>query len=126
MDLKIAGKVIEILEEQSGEGRNGPWRKQDFVIETGGEYPKKICVTQWGDDIEKFGIGEGDELTAHIDIQSREYQGRWYTDVKAWRVEKQQASKQDAQEDAPPAGDPFDPGPTDFGPQDDGDDDLPF
>lgn len=122
MDLKIAGKVVEILEEQSGEGRNGPWRKQDFVIETAGEYPKKICITQWGDDIEKFGVGEGDELTAHIDIQSREYQGRWYTDVKAWRVEKQQA----AQQSAPPAGDPFDPGPTDFGPTDDGDDDLPF
>lgn len=126
MDLKIAGKVIEILEEQSGEGRNGPWRKQDFVIETGGDYPKKICMTQWGDDIEKFAVGVGEELTAHIDIQSREYQGRWYTDVKAWRVEKQQGGQRAAPQGTPPGSDPFDPGPTDSGPPDDGDDDLPF
>ena len=88
MDLKIEGRVVEILEEQSGEGRNGPWRKQDFILETPGDYPAKVCITQWGDDIEKFGVQEGEELTAHIDIKSREYQGRWYTDVKAWRVER--------------------------------------
>lgn len=83
------GRVVEILEEQSGVGRNGPWRKQDFVLETEGEYPSKVCITQWGDDIEKFAVQEGERLTAHIDIKSREYQGRWYTDVKAWRVERE-------------------------------------
>lgn len=93
MDLKIAGRVIDILEEQSGEGRNGPWRKQDFILETEEEYPKQVCVTQWGDDIEKFGVQEGDRLTAHIDLRSREYKGRWYTDVKAWRVEKERAEE---------------------------------
>ena len=86
LELKIAGRVVQILEEQSGEGRNGPWRKQDFVIETEGDYPAKVCITQWGDDIEKFAVQEGERLTAHIDIRSREYNGRWYTDVKAWRV----------------------------------------
>ena len=93
MDLKITGKVIEVLEEQSGTGRNGPWRKQDFILETEGEYPKPVCVTQWGDNIEKFDVNEGDRLTAHIDIRSREYQGRWYTDVKAWKVEKESADE---------------------------------
>ena len=88
MELKIAGRVVEVLDEQSGESRNGPWRKRDFILETEGDYPRKVCITQWGDDIEKFGVGEGDQLTAHIDIQSREYNGRWYTDVKAWKIEK--------------------------------------
>ncbi len=92
MDLKITGKVTQILEEQSGQGRNGPWRKQDFVLETEGQYPKQICVTQWGDNIDSFGIREGEQITASIDLQSREYNGRWYTDVKAWRVERPQAS----------------------------------
>lgn len=90
MDLKITGKVTQLLEVVSGEGKNGPWRKQDFIIETSGQYPKQICVTQWGDNIDSFGIREGDEITASIDLQSREYNGRWYTDVKAWRVDRGQ------------------------------------
>lgn len=92
MDLKITGTVTRILEEQSGEGRNGPWRKQDFVLETPGQYPKPVCITQWGEKIEEFGVREGETLTVHIDIQSREYNGRWYTDVKAWRVEREGAA----------------------------------
>lgn len=88
MDLKIAGKVIDILEMQSGESKNGPWRKQDFILETPGKYPRKVCVTQWGDQIDQNNISKGEEITAFIDLQSREYNGRWYTDVKAWKVEK--------------------------------------
>jgi len=86
MDLQITGKVIDVLEEQSGTGKNGPWRKQEFVLETPGQYPKQVCVVQWGDNIDKFGVTVGETLTAHIDLQSREYNGRWYTDVKAWKV----------------------------------------
>ena len=88
MDLKITGTVKELLGEQSGEGRNGPWRKQDFILETDGQYPKQICVTQWGDNIDAFAVREGETITASIDLASREYNGRWYTDVKVWRVER--------------------------------------
>ena len=128
MDLKIEGRVVEILEEQSGEGRNGPWRKQDFILETEGDYPKKVCITQWGDNIEKFGVQEGERLTAHIDVSSREYQGRWYTDVKAWRVERPQPAP-DAGQDAGvgPGKDPFGVPPEYPDPIDDEEDvDLPF
>ena len=88
MDIQITGEVIEVLEEQSGTGKNGPWRKQEFILETEGQYPKKICVTQWGDRIDEFDVQEGERITAHVDLQSREYEGRWYTDVKAWKVER--------------------------------------
>lgn len=88
MDLKITGTVVQVLEEQTGEGKNGPWRKQDFILETEGEYPKKVCITQWGDNIDRNKVEVDDSITAHIDIQSREYKGRWYTDVKAWKIEK--------------------------------------
>lgn len=117
MDLQIKGTVTKILEEQSGTGKNGPWRKQDFILETTGEYSKPVCITQWGDKIDEFGIQEGEQLTAHIDIQSREYNGRWYTDVKAWRIEKG--------DDGPPSDAPF----NDEEPTinlDDVDDGLPF
>ncbi len=117
MDLKIAGTVTEILPEQSGEGRNGPWRKREFILETEGNYPKQICVAQWGDNIDKSNLQVGARITAHIDIQSREFNGRWYTDVKAWRVEQEQG------EGGPPptAGEPI-PEPS----LDDMDDSLPF
>ncbi len=115
--MKIAGRVIEILEEQSGEGRNGPWRKQEFILETEGDYPAKICVVQWGDDIDKFALVEGEKLSAHIDIRSREYNGRWYTDVKAWKVEKQTEHEGGSSAPNPPA-DSNAPWP--------GDEDLPF
>ena len=119
MDLKLSGRVVEILDEQSGEGRNGPWRKRDFILETPGDYPSKVCITQWGDDIDKFAVSEGEELVAHIDIRSREYQGRWYTDVKAWRVEKDQGAQQQGSGPGAPGASPESPPPP-------GDDDLPF
>ena len=117
MELKVTGRVVDILEEQSGEGRNGPWRKQEFILETEGDYPSKICLVQWGDDIEKFSVSEGEMLSAHIDIRSREYNGRWYTDVKAWRVEREpEAGSGTASPGTPPDLDVPPPG----------DDDLPF
>ena len=88
MELKIKGTVDQILEEQSGEGRNGPWRKRDFILETPGKYPRKVCITQWGDKIDEADVQEGESLIVHIDIQSREYKGNWYTDVKAWKIER--------------------------------------
>lgn len=121
MDLQITGKVIELLEEQTGTGRNGPWRKQEFIIETPGQYPKQVCVVQWGDNIDKFGVTAGESLTAHIDIQSREYNGRWYTDVKAWKVSRQEGGAA-----APPSSDQ-EPWPDPPSMDDDDDDDtLPF
>lgn len=136
MDLKISGKVVEILEEQSGEGRNGPWRKRDFILETGGNYPKKVCMTQWGDQIDAHTLKEGETLTASIDIASREYNGRWYTDVKAWRIEAGDTSSgapstssgqsasggSSAPPSAPPSAENVEP----LAGYDDMDDDLPF
>lgn len=87
MSLKITGTCQRIMDEVSGEGRNGTWRKREFVIETQDNYPKMICFTQWGDAIDSSSFQEGDVLTVSFDLQSREYNNRWYTDAKAWRVE---------------------------------------
>lgn len=85
--MDINGRVIQVLPEQTGEGKNGTWRKQDFVIETESQYPKKICFTVWGDKIDSQMMQEGNQLNVSFDIESREYNGRWYTDVKAWKME---------------------------------------
>ena len=90
--MEITGKIIEILPEKSGQSARGPWRKQEYVLETNGQYPKKICFMAWGDKIDEFGIRDGETITAGIDLESREYNGRWYTDVKALKVSKGDAS----------------------------------
>lgn len=96
MPNTVSGSVTHILLEQSGAGKNGTWRKRDFVIETADQYPKKICLTQWGDEIDTSAVEVGEMVTAHIDIASREYNGRWYTDVKAWKVERGEGVPNDA------------------------------
>ena len=118
MDITITGKVTRVLDVQSGKSKNGEWRKQDFIIETEGKYPKPVCITQWGDDIEGFALQEGERVTAHVDIQSREYNGRWYTDVKAWKVTRDGG----AAEAGPPAADADEP----WGDPLAADSDLPF
>ncbi|MCC5913524.1 MAG: DUF3127 domain-containing protein [Balneolaceae bacterium] len=118
MDLQITGKVKQILEVQSGESKNGPWKKQDFILETEGKFPKLVCITQWGDQIDQNSLSVDETITAHIDIQSREFKGRWYTDVKAWKIER------GAQQGGGAAANPDD-NIIDFGPEDD-DDGLPF
>ena len=92
MELKITGFVKELLPEQSGTSLHGDWRKREFILTTEGDYPKQICMVQWGDSIDKVAIGVGEKITASIDISSREYNDRWYTDVKAWKIEQKAAA----------------------------------
>ena len=84
--MELNGKIIELLPEKSGESAKGPWRKQEYILETDGQYPKKVCFMAWSDKIDEFAIKEGENLVVSIDLESREYNGRWYTDVKAWKV----------------------------------------
>ena len=86
--MEIRGKIIELLPEKSGQSANGGWRKQEYVLETDGQYPKKICFMAWGDKIDHFNIKQGETVEVSVDLESREYNGRWYTDVKAWKVSK--------------------------------------
>ena len=84
--MELTGKIVQVLPEKSGTSARGAWRKQEYIIEIPGDYPKNVCFMVWGDRIDQFGIQPGQELTVSIDLESREFNGRWYTDVKAWRV----------------------------------------
>ena len=74
--MELTGKIIQLLPEESGQSARGPWRKQQYILETEGQYPKKVCFMAWGDKIDEFKIQEGDELVVSINIESREYNGR--------------------------------------------------
>jgi hypothetical protein len=89
--MDLSGKVINQLPEVSGSSKTGnSWRKQEYIIETGGQYPKKVCVAVWGDKIDQFGLKLGEQVSLGIDVESREYNGRWYTEVKAYKVDRSQ------------------------------------
>jgi hypothetical protein len=85
--MEIKGRLVQVLPAQTGAGKNGPWKKQDIIIETPGQYPKKVCVSVWGDKISESQLVVGSELNVFFDVESREYNGKWYTDVKAWKVD---------------------------------------
>ena len=83
--MEITGKIISVLPMQSGVSTNGEWKKQEFIIETSDQYPKKICITAMKTMAEKvFNIGE--TVTCHINIESREFNGKWYTTVNLWKL----------------------------------------
>ena len=84
--MEISGKIVEILSEKKGQSAKGPWRKQEYILKTDGQYPKNICFMAWADKIDEFSIELGENLIVSVDLESREYNGRWYTDVKAWKV----------------------------------------
>ena len=116
--MEIQGKITQLLPEQKGEGRNGTWRKKEYVIETQDQYPKKICFNLWGDKIDQNPVKEGDLVKLFFDVESREYNGKWYTDVKGWKIEQATGGA-----DLPPLPDAP---PTDTAPPPPGEDDLPF
>lgn len=122
--MDIQGKIIKLLDEQKGEGRNGAWRKREYVLETGDKYPRKICFNLWGDKIDQFAVKEGDNVRVFFDLESREFNGRWYTDVKAWKIENAASiSSEQHLQDWPPASE--EPGPMNSAPPPT-EDDLPF
>jgi hypothetical protein len=86
--MELKAKLTQVLPLQTGEGRNGTWKRQEFIVETIGEqYPKKICISIWGDKVNPSVLVIGSELNISFDIESREFNGRWYTSLYAWKVE---------------------------------------
>lgn len=87
--MEIIGKLLQKLPLQSGIGRTGnSWQKQEFVVETIEQYPKKVCANLWGDKLDMLDkVNVGDTVKVSFSLESREYNGKWYTDVKAWNIE---------------------------------------
>ena len=85
--MQLTAKLTQLLPVQTGQGKNGQWKKQDIIVETEGKFPKKICMSIWGDKIDVRHLQLGNQLTISFDLESREFNGRWYTDVKIFKLE---------------------------------------
>jgi len=86
--MEISGKIIAVLPIATGQGKNGTWRSQDYVLETADQYPKKVCFNLFNDKIDQFPLAIDDVVSMSFDVESREYNGRWYTTIRAWKVDK--------------------------------------
>lgn len=97
--MEIQGKIIAALPEKSGVSARGEWKSQTYVIETQGQYPKKLAFDVFGADrITQFNLQVGDIATVFFDFDAHEYNGRWFNSVRAFNVEK---SGQQVQQPAP-------------------------
>lgn len=91
MSLEITGRIIAVLDKRTGvsNATGTAWSVQQYVIETHEQYPKKMCFDVFGEDrIKQFAIQIGEEVTVSFDLDAREYQGRWYNSIRAWKVER--------------------------------------
>ena len=86
--MELQGKVIAALPERSGVSARGEWKAQDFVIEhQEGQYPRHMVFTVWGADrLQRFNIQIGQTVLVAFDIDAREWNGRWFTDIRAFDV----------------------------------------
>lgn len=125
MALELEGRIARKFAPQTGTSARGAWSKQEFIFEyQEGQFPTQICMNVWGEDkvreLEKYQVG--DKVKISFNLSSREYNSRWYTDVRAWRIEP--AGAQPQQPSAPQA--PVAPAPTIDDLPADEDGDLPF
>lgn len=90
--MELTGKVIAVLDTQSGTSQAGnSWQKKEFVIETQEQYPKKTCFTLFNKVELCPNVGE--VVTVSFDINANEYNGRWFNQINAWKVDRGQASQ---------------------------------
>lgn len=100
--MELTGKITHTNPLVSGESKNGTWKKQDFVIQTDSQYPKNVCFTLWGDKICKLESVVGDEVTVSFDIESKESNGRWFTEARAWLIKKESSATKNETEELTP------------------------
>ena len=88
--MEIKGKIIQKLEPQGGVSKAGnQWKKQEYVLETLDSYPKKVKFDFFGDRADQYVFEVGDLITLSYDIESREFNGRWYTDIRGFKAVKE-------------------------------------
>lgn len=102
--MDFEGILIRKCDPVSGQTARGQWTKQELIFELPGDYNRKLCVGFWGDKVQDAArLKEGDKVTLSCNIESREFNGRWYTDVRAWRIQTAQPTHQPTQTEQPAA-----------------------
>lgn len=88
--MELTGKIIAVMEPRGGISKAGnSWKTQEYVLETHEQYPRKMCFEVFGEEkINQFAIKGGEEVTVSFDIDAREWNGRWFNSIRAWKIER--------------------------------------
>ncbi len=92
--MEIKGKINRILQPASGISKSGnEWKKQEFVIETSDDqFPKQICFALFNDKLSLLdGLQPGQEVNVSFSVESREFNGKWYHNINAWKIDRVKA-----------------------------------
>lgn len=100
--MEFEGVVFAVMPLVSGQSARGEWKKQDVVFELPGEFNRKICVSFWGDRAQDAGtLKVGETVAVSANVESREYNGRWFTEVRAWKMNRKSPQNRPT-DDLPP------------------------
>lgn len=85
--MELQGIIIKIEPSFTGTGANGTWHKQQFVIQTLEQHPKKVAFELWNEDVRSFASRKvGNVIKVFFNVESREHEERWYTSCRAWKI----------------------------------------
>lgn len=90
MALSVKGRVFQILKAETGVSKGGKeWSKREFVIDTEEQFPRKVCFTLFGDKTSLINnLAVGEMVDVSFNIESREYNGKWFHNINAWKIDK--------------------------------------
>lgn len=101
--MEITGKIILALPEMTGVSKSGNnWKKREYVLETMETYPRKVHFDFFGERADQYPLNVGEVVKLSFDIESREYNGRWFTSIRGWKAEKEGAAAAAAVPGMPP------------------------
>ncbi|MCD7962246.1 MAG: DUF3127 domain-containing protein [Rikenellaceae bacterium] len=101
--MEIQGIVYRVLPVIKGTSARGEWMKQEVVLELQNEFNRKVCISFWGDKVQDVAkMREGTNVSVSVNIESREYNGRWFTEVRAWKISFPNENSPTPHADLPP------------------------
>ena len=103
--MEFEGVVYKILPPTKGTSARGDWQRQEVIFELQQEFSRKVCGIFFNKESDVARLREGMTCTVSVNIESREYNGKWYTDVRAWRVQPKEVEAAPPLPDMPPFGD---------------------
>ena len=101
--MEFEGTVVSVLPVVKGTSARGEWMKQEVIFDQPGEFNRKVCVGFWGDKAQEAGtLRPGEVVAVSANVESREYNGRWFTEVRAWRIVRKAAQQAPVSDGLPP------------------------
>ncbi len=86
MAFEVKGTLKKLFDQQDFPSG---FYKRDFVVTTMEQYPQDIKFSALKEKSEQLGqYAEGDVVNVKFDLRGREYNGQYYVDLNAWRIER--------------------------------------